>query len=48
MDVKSGKVAWQGYASGILKLSVMNSDVKMREVLSALFKDFKFHAKKNK
>ena len=46
LDAKSGKVAWQGYASGILKPDMVNSDVKVREAVSAIFKDFHFHAKK--
>src|SRR6185437_6870126 len=46
VDAKSGKVAWQGYASGILKPSMVNSDVKVREAVAAIFSDFHFHAKK--
>ena len=46
LDAKSGMVAWQGYASGILKPSMVNSDVKVREAVAAIFKDFHFHAKK--
>lgn len=45
LDAKSDAVAWQGYASGILKPDMVNNDVKVREAVSAIFKHFKFHAK---
>ncbi len=45
LDAKAGKVAWQGYASGIMKGDMVNSDVKVREAVAAIFHDFKFHAK---
>ena len=46
VDAKSSMVAWQGYASGILTPDMINNDVKVREAVSAIFKHFKFHAKK--
>lgn len=46
LDAKSGKVAWQGYASGIMKPDMVNNDTKVREAVSAIFKHFEFHAKK--
>ncbi|MEO7313819.1 MAG: DUF4136 domain-containing protein [Ginsengibacter sp.] len=46
VDAKSGLVAWQGYASGILNPDMINDNVKVREAVAAIFHDFKFHAKK--
>ncbi|MEO6814008.1 MAG: DUF4136 domain-containing protein [Ginsengibacter sp.] len=46
MDAKSDKVAWQGYASGILKPHMINNDVKVREAVASIFKRFKFRAGK--
>lgn len=46
VDEKSGLVAWQGYASGILNPDMINDNVKVREAVAAIFHDFKFHAKK--
>lgn len=46
VDVKSGLVAWQGYASGILNPDMINDNVKVREAVASIFNDFKFHAKK--
>ncbi len=46
VDRKSGLVAWQGYASGILNPDMINDNVKVREAVAAIFRDFKFHAKK--
>lgn len=45
VDAKSDKVAWQGYASGILNPDMINNDVKVREAVSDIFKKFNFHAK---
>lgn len=45
LDAKSGKVAWQGYASGILNPDMINNNVKVSEAVSGIFKEFKFHAK---
>lgn len=46
VDAKSGLVAWQGYASGILKPDMVNDDVKVREAVASIFNEFKFHAKR--
>ena len=46
VDAKSSKVAWQGYASGILKPDMINNDVKVREAVASIFKKFKFRAGK--
>ncbi len=46
VDAKSDMVAWQGYASGILKPDMINNDVKVREAVASIFKKFKFQAKK--
>ncbi len=46
LDRRSGKVAWQGYASGILKPDMVNDDVKVREAVSSMFRQFNFTAKK--
>ena len=45
LDAKSGKVAWQGYASGILKPGMVNDETKVREAVSSIFKQFNFKAK---
>ena len=44
IDAKSGKVAWQGYASGILKPDMVNDESKVRQAVSDLFKEFKYRA----
>ena len=46
VEAKSGMVAWQGYASGILNPDMINNDVKVREAVSDIFKKFKFRAKR--
>lgn len=46
VDTKSGLVAWQGYASGILNADMINDNVKVREAVASIFNDFKFHGKK--
>lgn len=48
VDTKSGLVAWQGYASGILNPDMINDNVKIREAVASVFNEFKFHAKKHK
>lgn len=45
LDAKTSMVAWQGYASGILKPDMVNDNVKVREAVSSIFKEFQFHAK---
>ena len=45
LDAKSSMVAWQGYASGILKPDMVNDEVKVREAVSSIFKEFNFNAK---
>ena len=45
VDAKSGLVAWQGYASGILNPDMINDNVKIREAVASIFNDFKFHSK---
>ena len=45
LDAKSDKVAWQGYASGILKPGMINDKMKIREAVSSIFKKFHFKAK---
>lgn len=46
LDAKSGVVAWQGYASGILKPDMLNDNTKVREAVSEIFQQFNFTAKK--
>ena len=46
LDAQSGVVAWQGYASGILKPDMINDETKVREAVSSIFDQFKFTAKK--
>ncbi len=45
VDAKSSMVAWQGYASGILKPGMINNDVKVREAVASIFRKFKFRAR---
>ena len=45
VDAKTDKVAWQGYASGILNPDMVNNDVKVREAVALIFKKFKLRAK---
>lgn len=45
LDAKSGKVAWQGWASGILKPEMVNDNMKVREAVSDIFSKFHFKAK---
>lgn len=46
IDAKSGKVAWQGYASGILKPDMINDDSKVRAAVSSIFSKFDYKANK--
>jgi len=46
VDAKSGKVAWQGYASGILKPDMANDKSKIRQAVASIFNQFKYTAKK--
>lgn len=45
LDAKSDKVAWQGYASGILKPDMVNDNMKVREAVSDIFSKFHFKTK---
>lgn len=45
IDSKSGKVAWQGYASGILKPAMVNSKSKVRQAVADIFAHFHNQAK---
>lgn len=45
LDAKSGVVAWQGYASGILKPDMINDNTKVREAVASIFQKFDFKAK---
>jgi len=46
VDAKSSVVAWQDYASGILKPDMTNDNTKVRKAISDIFKHFDFRAKK--
>ncbi|HEY5370926.1 MAG TPA: DUF4136 domain-containing protein, partial [Hanamia sp.] len=46
IDAKSDKVAWQGFASGILKPDMINDNMKVREAVNSIFQKFPFKAKK--
>lgn len=48
VDNKSDKVAWQGYASGILKPDMVNDESKVRQAVSTIFNQFKFTAANKK
>lgn len=39
-DVKSAKQVWRGYASGILKPDMVNSQSKVRSAISSIFSEF--------
>jgi len=45
IDAKTSKVAWQGYASGVLKPDMINDNSKVRQAVSSIFEEFKFKAK---
>lgn len=47
LDAKSGVVAWQGYASGILKPDMINDVTKVRQAVSSIFSQFNFKAKQD-
>jgi hypothetical protein len=44
IDAKSMKLAWQGYASGVLKPDMINDQVKIRSAISSIFRDYRFKA----
>ena len=46
VDANSGKIAWQAYASGILKPDMVNDEAKIRQAVSSMFDQFKYVAKK--
>ncbi|MEO8854474.1 MAG: DUF4136 domain-containing protein [Ginsengibacter sp.] len=46
VDAKSGIVAWQGFASGILKPGMINNQMKVREAVGDIFNKFPFHSSK--
>lgn len=46
-DAETNKMLWQGYASGILKADMINSESKVREAVSSIFDEFDYKAKKN-
>lgn len=45
VDAKSGVVAWQGLASGILKTHMINDVSKVRQAVASIFNKFKYKAK---
>ena len=45
IDAKSGAVAWQGYASGILKPEMLNDESQVRQAVDDIFSKFNFKAK---
>lgn len=46
VDAKTSKVAWQGYASGILKPDMANDQAKIRQAVASIFNQFKYTAAK--
>jgi len=46
VDAKTSKVAWQGYASGILKPDMANDQAKIRQAVASIFNQFKYTALK--
>ena len=45
IDAKSGAVAWQGFASGILKPQMINDESQVRQAVASIFNKFEFRAK---
>lgn len=45
IDNKTDKVAWQGYASGILKPETVNNGNQVKEAVHSIFQQFDFKAK---
>jgi hypothetical protein len=45
IDSKSGVVAWQGFASGILKPDMLQDDSRIRHAVASIFGKFDFRAK---
>ena len=45
IDAKSGAVAWQGYASGILKPGMLNDESQVRQAVASIFSKFDYNAK---
>lgn len=45
IDAKSGAVAWQGYASGILKPDMLNDESQVRQAVASIFSKFDYKAK---
>lgn len=46
IDSKSGIVAWQGFASGILKPGMLSDESQVRQAVASIFSKFEFRAKK--
>lgn len=44
VDAKTSKVAWQAYASGILKPDMMNDEGKIRHAVASMFDEFEYRA----
>lgn len=47
IDAKSGAVAWQGFASGILKPQMINDESQVRQAVASIFNKFDFRANNN-
>ena len=45
IDSKSGAVAWQGFASGILKPEMLTDESQVRQAVASVFSKFDFKAK---
>jgi hypothetical protein len=43
IDAKSGKMIWQGFASGILQPDQMRDEAKVRQAASSVFSQFKYN-----
>jgi hypothetical protein len=43
MDPKTGKMIWQGFASGILQADQMNDEAKVHQAVSTVFNQFKYN-----
>jgi hypothetical protein len=43
VNAKTGKLIWQGFASGILQPDQVNDETKVREAVSTVFNQFKYN-----
>lgn len=44
IDAKTSRLAWQGYASGVLKSDMVKDEGKVRSAISSIFNEYRFKA----